>query len=107
MIFKKKFKYIEYIVLLVLLTLLSVLYLNHHWKILYNSDTLFLTQLLGHLTHEGRYVDWLIPTTPMYFPDWFVFSIAYVTKSLSQSLLKQCLQSIGVSTICKSFVKAS
>lgn len=77
MIFKKKFKYIEYIVLFILFTLLSVLYLNHQWGILYNSDTLFLTQLIDHITNEGRYVDWLIPTTPMYFPDWCVFSIAY------------------------------
>lgn len=77
MIFKKKFKYIEYIVLFVLFSLLSVLYLNHQWGILYNSETMFLTQLIDHLTNGGKYVDWLIPTTPMYFPDWGVFVISY------------------------------
>lgn len=77
MIFKNKFKYIEYIVLFVLFSLLSVLYLNHQWGILYNSDTMFLTQLIDHLTNGGKYVDWLIPTTPMYFPDWGVFVISY------------------------------
>lgn len=38
---------------------------------------MFLTQLIDHLTNAGKYVDWLIPTTPMYFPDWGVFFISY------------------------------
>src|ERR1043165_6477081 len=88
MTLKKCIKYLEYIILFILIFTIAVLYLNHKWDILYNSDTMFLAQLFENLTHHGKYLDWLIPTTPMYFPDWCVFLIAFI---LSKNIYIQFL----------------
>lgn len=81
---------IEIYVLIILIFAVSILYLSQKMiNLFFDPDLLYLPVLFQDLFyHGGHYLDWNLTPVPYFFPDWFIFFIAFcLTKNVYFQLL--------------------
>lgn len=89
------FLVIEFLILLFILFCVTSFYLSQTAiSMFYNADLLYLPVVFQDLFyHGGHYIDWSLAPIPYFFPDWFIFAIAFVLSKqvYVQLLIVACL----------------